>query len=61
MRIWIKDTGNRLQSLATRVFYTFQVTGRTGGRIWGGSDNVYTDDSDIATAAVHAGIMGRKL
>ena len=37
--------------------YTFQVTGRTGGRIWGGSDNVYTDDSDIATAAVHAGVL----
>ncbi len=37
--------------------YTFQVTGKTGGRIWGGSDNVYTDDSDIATAAVHAGLV----
>ena len=37
--------------------YTFQVTGRTSGRIWGGSDNVYTDDSEIATAVVHAGVL----
>ena len=37
--------------------YTFQVTGKTSGRIWGGSDNVYTDDSEIATAAVHAGLV----
>ena len=38
--------------------YTFQVTGKTDGRIWGGNDNVYTDDSNIATAAVHAGLVG---
>ena len=37
--------------------YTFQVTGKTSGRIWGGESNVYTDDSDIATAAVHAGLV----
>lgn len=37
--------------------YTFQVTGRTKGRIWGGNENIYTDDSDIATAAVHAGVL----
>lgn len=37
--------------------YTFQVTGRTKGRIWGGDENIYTDDSDIATAAVHAGVL----
>ncbi len=37
--------------------YTFQVTGNSNGRIWGGSDNIYTDDSDIATAAVHAGLV----
>lgn len=37
--------------------FTFQVMGKTKGRIWGGNDNVYTDDSDIATAAVHAGAV----
>lgn len=37
--------------------FTFQVTGKTKGRIWGGDENIYTDDSDIATAAVHAGAI----
>lgn len=35
-------------------FYT-EVTGRTSGSVWG--DGVYTDDSDLATAAVHAGVL----
>jgi hypothetical protein len=38
--------------------FTFKVTGQSNGRIWGGSNNVYTDDSQIATAAVHAGLVG---
>jgi hypothetical protein len=33
----------------------FQVTGRIGGSIWG--TDVYTGDSDLATAAVHAGAL----
>ena len=37
--------------------FTFQVTGKSKGRIWGGYENIYTDDSDIATAAVHAGVI----
>lgn len=37
------------QSLLTRV------TGRTSGTIWG--SDVYTDDSDLATAVVHAGLL----
>ena len=37
--------------------YTFKVTGSTSGRIWGGENNIYTDDSDLATAAVHAGLV----
>ena len=37
--------------------FTFRVTGKTDGRIWGGQNNVYTDDSNIATAVVHAGIL----
>jgi hypothetical protein len=33
----------------------FQVTGRVNGSIWG--SDVYTDDSDLGTAAVHAGLL----
>lgn len=35
--------------------FQFIVTGTTTGRIWG--DGVYTDDSNLATAAVHAGVL----
>ena len=37
--------------------FTYRVTGKTNGRIWGGQNNIYTDDSDISTAVVHAGIL----
>jgi hypothetical protein len=33
----------------------FEITGRTGGSIWG--TDVYTGDSDLGTAAVHAGAL----
>jgi len=33
----------------------FQVTGRLNGSIWG--SDTYTDDSDLGTAAVHAGLL----
>jgi hypothetical protein len=36
------------------VFY-FRVTGSTDGEVWG--TGVYTDDSNLATAAVHAGLL----
>jgi hypothetical protein len=32
-----------------------ELTGRTTGHVWG--TDVYTDDSDIPTAAVHAGLL----
>lgn len=35
--------------------YTFTATGASGGGIWG--TNIYTDDSSIPTAAVHAGAL----
>ncbi len=35
--------------------FCFQVTGRTNGSIWG--SDTYTDDSDMGTAAVHAGLL----
>lgn len=37
-----------------KSFY-FVVTGKANGSIWG--SEVYTDDSDLATVAVHAGIL----
>ena len=35
--------------------YTFNIIGASDGGVWG--SDVYTDDSDIARAAVHAGIV----
>ena len=35
--------------------YTFNIIGASDGDVWG--SDVYTDDSDIARAAVHAGIV----
>ncbi|MDB5302065.1 MAG: blaR1 2 [Phycisphaerales bacterium] len=35
--------------------FNFEVTGATDGSVWG--DGVYTDDSALATAAVHAGVL----
>lgn len=35
--------------------FDLEIIGRTDGTIWG--TDVYTDDSDISTAAVHAGIV----
>ena len=43
-------------ALATRVFgYDVTVTGATTGIVWG--TGIYTHDSNIATAAVHAGLI----
>src|SRR6185369_1403563 len=33
----------------------FEVTGAANGSVWG--SGVYTDDSTLATAAVHAGVL----
>lgn len=43
-----------LRSSLGQVFL-FEITGTTEGNIWG--SDVYTDDSNIAKAAVHAGIL----
>ena len=37
--------------------FLFTVTGTGTGRIWGGQDAVYTDDSPLATAVVHCGLL----
>ncbi len=39
------------------IVYEFRVTGSLDGTVWGGSDGFYTDDSDLSTAAVHAGVL----
>lgn len=46
-----------LQSLRDSVgkSFVFEVTGRRLGQIWG--DGIYSDDSDLGTVAVHAGIL----
>lgn len=36
-------------------FVVYEVTGTTAGQVWG--TDVYTDDSSIAAAAVHSGIL----
>jgi hypothetical protein len=54
------DPGN-LVAFRDRVSQTFlfQVTGSNNETqvIWGGEDGVYTDDSPLALAAVHAGVL----
>lgn len=37
--------------------YTFVVVGSNDGSIWGGADGMYTDDTKLGTAAVHAGLL----
>ena len=39
------------------VTYYRTVTGTTQGNIWGGAGGVYTDDSLLAMAAVHTGVL----
>lgn len=52
----VPDPGN-LTSYRDRVGQTFnfEVTGSTQGAVWG--DGIYTDDSSLAAAAVHAGVL----
>ncbi len=41
--------------VAPLLGYDVTVTGRTTGSVWG--TGIYTNDSDVATAAVHAGLI----
>ena len=52
----LPDPGNMMafRGQAGAVFQ-FAVTGSNAGTIWG--SGVYTDDSPVATAAVHAGVL----
>lgn len=38
-----------------RKNFTFSLTGSILGEVWGTS--IYTDDSDLATAPIHAGVV----
>ncbi len=37
--------------------FQFRATGTTSGDVWGGANGVYSDDSTVAKAAVHAGVL----
>ena len=37
--------------------FSFRVIGTDAGSAWGGSNGVYTDDSRLGKAAVHAGLL----
>ncbi|MGA2496360.1 MAG: LCCL domain-containing protein [Tepidisphaeraceae bacterium] len=52
----LRDPGN-LAGFRDRVgqSFTFRVTGSADGIVWG--TDLYTDDSTLATAAVHAGLV----
>jgi LCCL domain len=49
------DPGNLLQFQQVGKSFHFQVTGSNQGPVWG--TDVYTSDSHLATAAVHAGAL----
>ena len=52
------DPGN-LTSLRNNNgrIYSVRVTGTDQGSVWGGADGIYTDDSRLGKAAVHAGLL----
>lgn len=54
---WGHYTGADLRSLAQKIgqSFFFQVTGEVNGTLWG--SDIYTSDSVLATACVHAGLL----
>jgi hypothetical protein len=54
----INDPGNMVAYRGRNgQTFTIRVRGTSDGSVWGGSDGVYTDDSRIGKAAVHAGVL----
>lgn len=52
----MEDPGNLVEYRAdVGTVLTFEVTGAQGGSVWG--SDIYTDDSNLAAAAVHAGVL----
>jgi LCCL domain len=56
---WAQYTSADLRSLEQKVGQSFciQTTGNAHGPLWG--TDVYTSDSDLGTACVHAGLLRR--
>jgi len=56
----VQDDPGNLESFRGRngEVFRFRVRGAVHGNIWG--DGVYTDDSSLAVAAVHAGVLRRE-
>jgi hypothetical protein len=54
---WDKKKPGELPGLAKQInqSFIFQVTGDVVGPLWG--TDVYTSDSNLATACVHAGVL----
>ena len=57
--IFAQDLPNDMSDYRDKVgsTYLFYVTGDDGGPCFGGEDNVYTDESPLAVAAIHAGLL----
>jgi hypothetical protein len=55
---WGQNKPGQLPRLANQIgqSFIFQVTGDIVGPLWG--TDVYTSDSNLATACVHAGVLG---
>lgn len=54
---WGHYSSADLRSLESRIgqSFFFQVTGETEGRVWG--TDIYTSDSSLGVACVHAGLL----
>jgi len=50
------DPGDLTAFASRSGTHLFRVTGSTDGYVWG--TDLYTSDSDLSTAAVHAGVLG---
>ena len=54
----LPDPGNLLKYRnRTGQTLQFRVCGSIDGNVWGGGNGIYTDDSKLSSAAVHAGVL----
>jgi hypothetical protein len=54
----IEDPGTMTEYRGNNgISYSIRLTGDDTGAVWGGLNGYYTDDSDVSTAAVHAGVI----
>jgi hypothetical protein len=54
---WGRYTANDIRSLESKIGQSFSIeaTGSLRGPLWG--TDIYTSDSDVGSAAVHAGVL----